>query len=275
MTELKSHPVFASSATVLARERLIVRGGKWRKINLPVRYGLVVNERYGPILIDTGYTEHLWQKSGKGLELYRKLLDPQLIVESQPARFLAGYGLDPQDITYVIVTHFHADHISGLEMFTNARFLASGRAWETIQVSSPFQNMRHGIFTELLPTDFADRIDPIEAKQWSIPQKWWGGAQSYDLFGDGSILSIDLPGHADGHFGLLFPELPTPLLYAVDTQWLTEGLHAQGRPGFPSSLIADDPASIGKSCDFVLKAMKQGYDVVLCHDPVRTVYDLQ
>ena len=266
-------PVFANSALVATPERLVVRGGRWKQLDLHVRYGLIPSERHGPILIDTGYTEHLWHGSGTGLQLYRRILGPRLLDAYQPERFLASFGLRTSDIRYVIVTHFHADHISGLAMFPNARFFASGRAWETIQASSKLQNIRHGVFTELIPSDFADRIDPIEAKSWSAPQKWWGGAQSYDLFGDGSILSIDLPGHADGHFGLLFPQLETPLLYAVDAQWMTEGLHVQGRPGFPSTLMSDDPRAIGRSSDFVLHSVKQGYDVILCHDPARTAYD--
>lgn len=266
-------PVFANSAAVSSPERLVVRGGKWKGIELRVRYGLVLSERHGVILIDTGYTEHLWQSDRSLLKLYRKLLAPKLHIEAQPEPFLAAFGFRPSDVNFVVVTHFHADHISGLSMFPKARFVASGRAWEAIQSNSPSQNARHGIFTDLLPSDFAERIDPIEAKRWSTPEKWWAGAQSYDLFSDGSILSIDLPGHADGHFGLLFPKLQTPLLYAADTQWMTEGLHLQGRPGFPSTLFADDPAAIGRSSDLVLQARKQGYDIVLCHDPVRTDYD--
>lgn len=47
-------PVFASSAVVNAAERLVLRGGQWRRRALWVRYGLYLSARAEPVLIDTG-----------------------------------------------------------------------------------------------------------------------------------------------------------------------------------------------------------------------------
>lgn len=261
-------PIFANSALVAAPERLVLRGGSWRPRPLWVRYGLYLGGT-APILIDTGYTPQLFENRGAGLRLYAKLLTPRLLPEAQPEAFLARFGLVPDDITTLIVTHFHADHVSGLSLFNRARFLASGRAWSALQNRSSLANLRHGIFARLLPSDFAERLDPIESR----PPTTALAAPARDLLGDGSVLSVDLPGHAEGHFGLLFPKLAAPLLYAVDAQWRREALEPDRRPGFPATLIADDRVALARSTDRVRQFAAGGGDVVLCHDPSPTAYD--
>lgn len=262
-------PIFANSATVRAPERLMLRGGRWQSLDLHVRYGLYLSETAGPVLIDTGYTRHAVSDPGRslGLRAYSVALRPKLLAEGQPEAVLARFNLRRKDVTRVIVTHFHADHVSGLSQFPNARFTVSAWGWISLQAKSRFDNLRHGIFPELLPPDFADRVDLVEAAPAAQHSK------GHDLLGDGSILSLPLPGHADGHFGLIFPQLPRPLLYAVDAQWLRDALPKDRRPGFPSRLIAADPNALDASSDLVETFVRHG-DVVLCHDPHPSPYDL-
>lgn len=260
-------PVFVNSATVRAPERLMRRGGRWQSLGLQVRYGLYLSETAGPVLIDTGYTRHAVSAPGRslGLRAYSLALRPKLIPEGQVEAVLARFNLRPKDIRRVIVTHFHADHVSGLSLFPTARFMVSANGWISLQARSRLSNLRHGIFPELLPPDFADRVDLVEA----APVR----PQGRDLLGDGSILALPLPGHCDGHFGLIFPQLPRPLLYAVDAQWLLDALPADRRPGYPSRLIAADPGALDASTDLVQSFAQTG-GVVLCHDPHPSPYDL-
>jgi glyoxylase-like metal-dependent hydrolase (beta-lactamase superfamily II) len=98
-----------------------------------------------------------------------------------------------------------------------------------------------------------------------------GGA---DLFGDGSVLAVDLPGHADGQFGLLFPDRERPLLYAVDVQWLLGALKQERTPGFPASLLAEDFVAIEPTSAMLRRFLAAGGEVMFCHDPDLTPYDL-
>lgn len=265
--------VFANSATVEARERLILSGGRWLKRRLRVRYGLIEHPDEGPVLIDTGYGPASAEDDGRSaaLKIYNYLLSPVLNDAEQPARLLARYGYQPDDVRLVIVTHFHADHVAQLSLFKNARFIGNGAAWSRIKAKTNRQNLRHGVFTELLPKDFDTRFSALQAcSNRALPHGLEGGA---DIFGDGSVLAVDLPGHADGHFGLLFATLRVPLLYAVDAQWLLAGLEPGRAPGFPASLIADDRDKWLASTKQVRAFEAAGGDVVLCHDPRRTPYD--
>src|SRR5689334_19267980 len=107
--------VFANSAWVSAAERLILRGGTWQSVRLRVRYGLFFHPAAGPVLVDTGYTPEALSgdRRGRMLRLYGALLKPQLNADEQVLPLLRRFGLSPDDIRTIIVTHFHADHISG------------------------------------------------------------------------------------------------------------------------------------------------------------------
>ncbi|UCI06615.1 MBL fold metallo-hydrolase [Mesorhizobium sp. B1-1-8] len=267
--------VFANSAWVTAAEWLILRGGSWRSVRLRVRYGLFFHPLAGPVLVDTGYTPEALTGEGRSrmLRLYGALLRPELNAAEQVLPVLKRFGLSPDDVRTVIVTHFHADHMSGLSLFRNARFVASEAAWARVKARTPRQNIRHGVFTELFPADFEARLDRPSAKRriearGSVP----GGA---DLFGDGSAIAVDLPGHADGQFGLFFAGLERPLLYAVDVQWLLAALTRDRTPGFPATLIAEDAAAIEPTSAMLRGFLAAGGEVMLCHDPKPTAYDLK
>lgn len=265
-------PVFANSAWIGAPERAILRNGGWRRRKLRVRYGLVVHPRLGPILIDTGYTAHALHAPGRSaaLRVYGRLLRPQLNLQDQPEPFLQTFGLVLQDIAHVIVTHFHADHVSGLAAFPRARFIASGAAWAHLRDGTAWQSLRHGVFRELIPADFGTRLTAIEdVPRRALPDLGAG----YDILGDGSILAVPLPGHADGHFGLLFPHLATPLLYAADTQWIAQALPQPLRPRLLPRLVADNLGDLGQSSDRVLAFHRAGGAVLLCHDDAASPFD--
>jgi glyoxylase-like metal-dependent hydrolase (beta-lactamase superfamily II) len=266
--------IFANSAFVDAPERFVQRSGRWSRIALRVRYALVRHPTVGAILIDTGYTHHALQGPGRslGLRIYGQALRPRLVAAEQPLAILARFGLAAADIRAVIISHFHADHISGLRLFPQARLIAHGAAWTQVARANYATNARHGIFTELLPTDFGTRIEAVEAKPyWSQAGDLFGAC--HDLLGDGSMIAVDLPGHAHGHFGILFPQMARPLLYGVDTQWVAPAMAPGMAPGYPARLIAHDAARIASSTRTLQGFMATGGEVVLCHQPDLTSHD--
>lgn len=268
--------VFANSATVTVPERLVLRGGRWASVALKVRYGLLVHPTMGPILIDTGYGPRVTQAPGRSiaLKLYARGLLPCLQPDHQPVNVLARHGFKPIDVSLIILTHFHADHISELRQFPNARFLADLSAWARIKTSSALNCVRYGYFRELVPADFEARTRNLRAlpRRSSHPLL----PDGYDLLGDGSLLGVDLPGHADGHFGVCLMRPPTaPLLYAVDTQWILDALDAGHAPEFPARLIMKDHGAAKTSTEMVRAFKDAGGEVVLCHDPGDSAYDLR
>jgi glyoxylase-like metal-dependent hydrolase (beta-lactamase superfamily II) len=256
-------PRFLNSALVATPERFVLRGGSWQRIDVGVLYGLVFHPQHGPVLIDTGYGPRATEgERSPMLQLYGAALRPRLQREQLPIPQLAARGAAPGDVRRIIVTHFHPDHIAALRDFPNAEFVTSGAAWARVQAMSAMERVHNGIFLELLPDNFGARIIPLEAcAEVATPF-----GPSRDVLGDGGCLAIDLPGHAIGHFGLLWPDLDRPLFYAVDTTWLIDALDRL--PNGPAQMIYSDAAAMRRSAELVLGARDAGWQIVLCHDRV-------
>lgn len=265
--------VFANSATMPTRERLILKNGGLHKVPLRVRYGLILHPVAGPTLIDTGYTQQTTQgPRSAALRLYGRLFRPQLLPEGQPAAFLNQFDLTPEDVTHVIVTHFHADHVSGLKQFPNAKFIADGLDAKTVMQNKALANVRHGIFKELVPADFWTRFVDLRAAPLSdtTPELPCG----HDVFGDGQVLLTPLPGHMHHHYGVYFPTLTHPLLYATDTQWLNAAILDDRMPGPPASTITADLGAARASVARVRAYHASGGAFLLSHDPAQTPWDM-
>jgi len=267
------NPVFANSAIVNTPEWLVLKGGRRRKVRLKVRYGIFRHPDAGLLLIDTGYGPRVKQgPRSMALRIYSSLLGAELWGQGQPEAALARLGARPQDVRAIVITHFHADHIACLDLFPQAQIFAKRSVFDRIRANNIWQNLRHGAFPELLPADLSARIVDIgDLERREAPL---GLGMGYDLLGDGSMLAVDLPGHAEGHFGICFANLPVPFLYAVDAQWLLDAVPASRAPGFPASLIADSRRDLVESTRRVQAFRENGGDVLLCHDPADSPYDL-
>ncbi|WP_341366060.1 MBL fold metallo-hydrolase [Yoonia sp. BS5-3] len=255
-------PVFANTAFVQTRERFVLRGGRGR-VRLRVRCGLIVHPVHGPVLIDAGYGPRVTAAPGRSwaLRAYAAAIPIALNPLENPLALLADHGFLPEDVKTVIVTHLHADHVSYLRDFPNARFLTDDQQSGTL---------RHAMFNELLPDDFAARQDAIRSH--TVTDLPFGQGQGHDLLGDGSVLAVPLPGHAPGHFGLCFPG-ETPLLYAVDTQWVCAAILEDRMPGPPLSLTAADSLAAKDSAAFARRFAQSGGQILTCHDPAQSPYD--
>lgn len=255
-------PVFTNTASIRTSARWILQGGRGR-VDLQVRVGLIVHPDFGPVLIDGGYGPQVTQAQGRSwaLRAYTRMLGPKLHELQSPLALLAAHGFDPKDVNLILVTHLHADHVAYLPDFPNARFVTDGQVMGAL---------RHGVFNELLPKGFADR--QVDLRSYRLAALPFDLGQGYDLMGDGSVLGVPLPGHAPGHFGVCFTGV-TPLLYAVDTQWMLAAIHEGRCPGLPASLIADDGQAATASVALVRAFAQAGGDVMLCHDPAQTPWD--
>lgn len=251
-------PTFHNSAIIKASERFVLRGGTWSRIPLAVRYGRFFHPSCGDGLLDTGYTSRV--TSGQRsllLRLYTRLIAPVLTDGSLEK-------IDT-DTGAVLLTHLHADHTAGLHTAPNAKIYTSGVAYDDLCKLSARQRARHGVFFELLPEDFEQRMIRLE----TLPQvdAPLGLGPAADLFGDSSVLAIPLPGHMQGHSGFLWTQPSSPLLFAADAQWLHQALIEARPPGPPLKWIMHDAVAAQQSCDRIRQFLEAGGSVVYCHDP--------
>lgn len=250
-------PRFFNSAIVRAPERLVLRGGRWAWIDIPVRYG-VHDAAIGRCLIDTGYSWRVLSgPRSLALKAYTALLNPRLEPDALPAA--------TRDVAAILLTHLHADHISALRDYPQARIYADGAGVDHYFGGSAANRIRHGVFSELLPDDFVQRLIRFESLGDVAAPLGLGLAR--DVFGDGDVLAVSLPGHMRGHTGFVWPKLDPPLLYAADAQWLKRAVMEGRPPGPPARWIMDQPEADAETRERIRAFANAGGEVIFCHDP--------
>jgi glyoxylase-like metal-dependent hydrolase (beta-lactamase superfamily II) len=249
---------FPNSATVRVPERLVLRGGRWTSIALAVRYARFTHPIGGTCLIDTGYSARVTTGSRSlPLTLYAAILRPRLTPQALPT---ACSRADT-----ILLTHLHADHVSALRDYPAAKLVADTRAAGLFLEAGALFRTRHGVFKELLPGDLRKRIVGLDTlAQIEAP---FGLGAARDVFGDGEVLAVPLPGHMRGHTGYLFAKQPVPMLYAGDADWLARAIREDRSPRAPARWILDDPEAGRATAARLNNFAAAGGRVVLCHDP--------
>jgi glyoxylase-like metal-dependent hydrolase (beta-lactamase superfamily II) len=96
---------------------------------------------------------------------------------------LALLGLRPDDIRYVVNSHFHFDHCGGNEFFPRSRFLVQRREMEAARQAMAGVQMRYAPS----PIDFDHALD------YALVDG------EHDVFGDGKVVLLPTYGHTPGH----------------------------------------------------------------------------
>lgn len=249
---------FPNSATVRVPERLVLRGGRWTLVDLAVRYARFTHPIAGTCLIDTGYSARVTNGSRSSpLTLYAAILRPRLTNQALPSAC-------PKADT-ILLTHLHADHVSALRDYPDAKLVADASAAEHFLEAGAISRTRHGVFKELLPGNFRKRIIGLDTlAQIEAPL---GLGPARDVFGDGEVLAVPLPGHMRGHTGYLFAKQSVPVLYAGDSDWLARAIREDRSPRAPAQWILEDPAAGRETAARLNVFAAAGGRIVLCHDP--------
>jgi glyoxylase-like metal-dependent hydrolase (beta-lactamase superfamily II) len=249
---------FPNSACVRVPERIVLKGGRWTRIDLAVRYVRFTHSRAGTCLIDTGYSNRVTRGPRSWpLMAYAAILRPRLTPDALPAAC--------PDADTILFTHLHGDHVSALRDYPGARLIADAAATDHFLDMSALSRTRHGVFKELLPEDFRQRLVPLDSLAGA--QAPFGLGSARDVFGDGEVLAVPLPGHMRGHTGYLFARQPTPVLYAGDADWLARAIRETRSPGAPARWILDDPKAGQETAARLNAFARLGGKIVLCHDP--------
>ncbi len=201
-------------------EIMTMKGGSVRSCQFPSLFGFVHHPDEGILLYDTGYHPLYSAQASRWPEgLYPRFL-PAFLNEGESAlEQIRRKGFSASDVNGIVISHFHGDHVAGLRDFPNARLWCLRSAYQAVSGRSSWANLRNGFLPELLPADFGSRVRWIEDSttcdsRWGLPFK------SFDLFGDGSLQLVELPGHAHGQIGLaLEDDAKGPCLLVADAAW--------------------------------------------------------
>ena len=237
-------------------ERVARRGGRWRPIAFPALVGVIRHPTAGVVLYDAGYSPRFHAETARlPYWFYSRATPVRCAPEETAVAQLAGVGIAPTDVSLIIVSHFHADHVGGLKDFPAAQFRylrpALDPAWRS---RSAVANAWHGFLPGHLPPDFAERSTLVEdCHRVPVAGLGFGGAVAggtasggagggFDLLGDGSLIGLDLSGHAPGQLGLLLPRTQGPPVALLgDACWNIRAITDDELPHPVTRLITADP----------------------------------
>lgn len=187
-------------------EAVVIRNGRWKTANFPSIFALISHPKFGAILFDTGYSDRFFQETRSfPFSLYPLITPVYLQSEDSAVHQLTKYGVSPETVRYIIISHFHPDHIGGLQDFPNAQFICFRSAYEAVKSLRNTAALKAGFLPGLLPPDFEQRVLFVEDKTTiSLPSEYGSFNTGFDLFGDGSLAGVELPGHADRSTWIVF-----------------------------------------------------------------------
>ncbi len=237
-------------AGALRPKGVVQSGASWfAPTRCPALVLLIHHPSHGPVLMDTGYSPRFFEATRSWPERSYALTTPVTLPRAQQlVAQLATRGIAPQDVRHVIITHCHADHVAGLRDYPNAQFYLTRQALNPFEklrgaIAGRWRATRAGFLPELLPDDFRERAvwiddrgtEDVPETLASLVGTERGGRvrRAYDVFGDESILAIDVPGHAPGMIAIAMRTQAGPLLAVADAVWLGDTL----RPGAVPSLV--------------------------------------
>ncbi len=176
---------------------------------------------------------------------------------------LRDQGIAPDQIKMAFITHSHWDHVSGLEDFPG------------VEVWMPSAELEF-IRARRMPGLIDEMIDKLKVRAFDFS----GGPyenfdRSLDLFNDGSVVLVPLPGHTEGSMGM-FVNLRSGkrFLFTGDLTWAMEGFELPAeRPWLARKLVDYDEDEARRSIVKVHQLMKRHPDLIVVPAHDRRAHD--
>ncbi|HXT14963.1 MAG TPA: N-acyl homoserine lactonase family protein [Gemmatimonadaceae bacterium] len=159
---------------------------------------------------------------------------------------LSQANVNPAQVKFVAISHYHGDHTGQAGEFPQATLLIGKADWDVVSdpktpagTSGPFTHWLSG----------GGKVEPVVGDR--------------DVFGDGTVVMLNTPGHTPGHHSLLvkLPQMGNVLLTG-DLAHFHENYDSNGVPTFNT----DRAATIASLDRFKKMAANLKATVIIQHD---------
>lgn len=211
-------------------------------IDLPVSSALIQHKQ-GNVLFDTGCHPSVVDHAEERWGALARAMKPIMSADETLLPSLACVGLGPDDIDVVVNSHLHPDHCGCNQFFKKATIIAHAKE---VEAANAPDAEAAGYFR----ADWAGG-QPIEAV-----------TGERDLFGDGRVVLLPLPGHTPGTIGARVNlDRDGEFLLASDAISLRQSLDTDTAPRntWNAELLL-------KSFEEVRRIEKSGATVICGHD---------
>lgn len=246
-----------NTGTLKNLEAVFCETGSWLRMRQGTIMAVLVRHPRGTFLFDAGYGAQAKEQYALFPWWARPLVDFRQSADT--ASILRHGGIQPKDIRWIIPSHMHWDHASAIKDFPGAEVWVTRPEYDFAHRTPPPRVVRQQFDQGVRWRIFAFANRPYENFR-----------QSLDLFGDGSLVLVPLPGHTPGGVGL-FANLTSGkrLFFTGDTTWLVEGFqHRAGKSWLASMMVDSDRDLTHRSLLQVADLMKQKPEIVVvpAHD---------
>lgn len=220
-----------SAGTCRALGWFMNRSAPFTTLTVPVGVALIQHPTAGLILFDTGLHPRCLTISHWSQWLAHKLIHFDTSPGNTVVNWLHEKQIKPSDIQYVILSHYHNDHMGGLLDFPNCRFVASRTEYDRLMKMTTLQQSSAAFNAALLPADFAQRLLPVEELPTVERPELAQFGDLKEAFPD--VFLVNLPGHTRVQYGAYLPGESTFLV--ADALWT--GAALDGPATEPPSLV--------------------------------------
>jgi len=241
----------------------ILKGETSRAIKFFSLFALIHHKYLGYILFDTGYSQRFFSQTSKfPFNIYAKITPVYSNKEEEAITQLENDNIEAKEVKYIILSHFHADHIGGIKDFSDAKVICFKNAYKDVKDKKGLSALQKGFLPGLIPENFQNRLIYADDKKTiELNKAFFPLTHGYDLFNDRSLIAINLEGHTRGHLGLIIPDKKYFLI--GDACWLTESFKKNIPPNIITNLIFYNRKKYIYNLDRIHKLYKNNPEITI------------
>jgi glyoxylase-like metal-dependent hydrolase (beta-lactamase superfamily II) len=197
---------------------------------LPILAWLIEHPE-GLIVIDTGETSRVSEPGyfPRWHPYYRLAVREWVTREEEIGAQITRLGFSPDDVRWVVLTHFHTDHAGGLSEFPNSEIVSS-------RVDFEFSRGLLGQVRGFLPQHWPEWFSPTLVEPG--PRPFGPFPESTALTAAGDVHLLPTPGHTPGHLSVAVEDGDDVFLFAGDVSYTQSLMLEEVVDG-----VAADPAA--------------------------------
>jgi Metal-dependent hydrolases of the beta-lactamase superfamily III len=204
---------FLQCGSVQLPEFLAVRGAFSARPRTVAYSAVLIKHPQATFLYDTGLCTDIDLFLMDQSCLFRQT-QGHFAFEQSVGNQLQRHGLQPADLDCIVLSHLHWDHVAGIPDLPGVPLRINRVEYEV--ASQGLFERNQGLVRRLLSNNPVQLVDFTGGP-------YAGFRSSHDLFGDGSIILVPLPGHTAGQMGMFINRANGTRLFLLgDAAWLAD-----------------------------------------------------
>ncbi len=180
---------------------------------------VLIRHPAGLVVLDPAFGRNVADDLARGPKLFAIAMGPARTKRPLEA-VMREADLDPAEVTLALATHVHWDHVGALGDLPNAKVLLAKPELEWARTLTRYLD------GGARPHHLARARGRLWQFDFTGPARD-GFPASFDLFGDGAIVAVPLPGHTPGSTGFFVRTASgRTALFTGDTSWTMRGIEA-------------------------------------------------